>query len=434
MNLVTAEFDEEPLYWIVSKSPGGGHVPVGFPIIVDERTRIICEPAFLFLHERYVKDKIDGPVLNTLCGYADDLKEWFRYCEEFFFSWAEANTDDISSFVRIMRSTYAPQTGRLYATSTINRRKSTILQFYTWARDKKVYRGQPQTDSLLDSNLDYEDAVSSLRSSLHPRAEEDNEVAALQQHEAHELFKELGPLPSELTDEMQESDSSSSHAKFTKSKSIKSSRDRIAGEIAIGSGLRITEVCDLPVSKFTRYKENLPSTARIRINIIGKGGKKRGVDFSGEMIKEIQIYIKNERRRLLESLGLKDNPTELLINPLSAKKTAGHPVNQRTLERAFSSACIRVGLVRFQAVSNFDFEGKVISSSIVEVPLYVFHSLRHTYAIWTYYARKAEDDEPWLYIQARLGHTFLHTTIGTYLKAADDFEAHVSDNFMTLAR
>lgn len=434
VNLANATVDDEPLYWVVSRSPGGGQLPADFPIIVDEKTRIVCEPAFLFLYERYVKGKVDKPVENTLGAYADDLKEWFRYCEEFSFSWTEATADDVKSFIRIMRATYAPQTGRLYATSTINRRKSTIFQFYTWARNQRIYREELQTGSLLDPNFGFEETVSPIRSSLPPRADEDNDVSALQTQEVYELFQTLGPLPSELMKRTHGSGLTSQSANCNEAELPLSSRDRLAGEIALGSGLRISEVRNLPLSKFTQQKENLPDTACIRINIIGKGNKKRRVDFSGLLIKEIQNYIKNERRIILENCNPLTNPTKLLINPISAKKAAGKSVTARTLERAFSSACIKVGLVKLQAVNDFDIDGKVTSQSVVQVPRYVFHSLRHTYAIWTYYARKLKDDEPWLYIQARLGHSSLKTTIDKYLKTATDFEAHVSDNFMALAK
>jgi site-specific recombinase XerD len=434
INLATATGNDEPLYWVVSRSPGRRQLPADFPIIVDEKTRIVCEPAFLFLYERYVKGKVDKPVTNTLGAYADDLKEWFRYCEEFSFSWTEATVDDVTSFIRIMRATYAPQTGRLYATNTINRRKSTIFQFYTWARNQKICREQPQTNSLLDPNIDFEETVNSIRNSLPPRADEDNYVTALQPQEVYELFQALGPLPSELMKKTHESGLTGESASCNDIEPALSSRDRLANEIALGTGLRISEVCNLPFSKFKQLKVSLPDTECIPINIIGKGNKKRMVHFSGLLIKEIQIYIKNERRIILESCSSTTNPTTLLINPISAKKAAGKPVNERTLERVFSSACIKVGLVKFQAVNNFDIDGKVTSQSIVQVPRYVFHSLRHTYAIWTYYARKLKDDEPWFYIQARLGHSSLETTINTYLKIASDFEAKVSDNFMVAAK
>ena len=78
-------------------------------------------------------------------------------------------------------------------------------------------------------------------------------------------------------------------------------------------------------------------------------------------------------------------------------------------------------------------EDGIVSWSVVSklCPLFVVHDLRHTYAVWTYYILKENGEaEPWLYIQAQLGHEDLSTTQDTYLKATGDFEASVSDLYM----
>ena len=81
-------------------------------------------------------------------------------------------------------------------------------------------------------------------------------------------------------------------------------------------------------------------------------------------------------------------------------------------------ACLTLGLV--QIVEKTDPEtGKKF---MYKRPRHSIHDLRHTYAVLTYHAERANGNaEPWKKIQAQLGHRNLQTTIDTYLSHVEIF-------------
>lgn len=57
-----------------------------------------------------------------------------------------------------------------------------------------------------------------------------------------------------------------------------------------------------------------------------------------------------------------------------------------------------------------------------QVPKHSVHDLRHTYAVLTYHAERANGNaEPWKKIQAQLGHAHLQTTVDIYLSHVEIF-------------
>ena len=429
LNSTEAPAPNDSMYWVISHAPASSVLPERFPIIVDELTRVVCEPALLYLYERFVKNNSNKIVENTLGASAEDLKEWFRFCEEFGLPWTFASESDITAFNKAMRATISPLTGRRYKTRTINRRKTTIRQFYIWARGNKMYRIAPPADSLLDPELDFSAANARIRKPLKLAANETKEVSVMQPAQCQRILEALGPLPRKRAvqvDFRQTPIHSDSAKIFFKPKS---SRDRIATQVSLETGMRISEVCGLPLKKFARLADPASDTVDVHIKIIGKGDKSRRVDFPGWLIKEIKNYIRSERQEILTVLNRSNEPEALFINPLSAGRHAGKPLQVRTLERAFADACLSAGETRVEKIQKFDSSG-VTSVHAVSAPLFNYHDTRHTYAVWTYYARKKTESEPWLYIQARLGHADLKTTLNTYLKIAGDFEPNISDRYI----
>ena len=216
---------------------------------------------------------------------------------------------------------------------------------------------------------------------------------------------------------------------------VTSSRDRLAAEIELGAGLRISETLGLKVKQFTRNfgDEKLTDTSSHQISVNGKGSHTRKVKFSGYLIRNILDYISGERAEIISKFGVKNCDT-LLINPMPDKRNSNISPSVRTLERNFSAACIRARCAFDEAATEFrrNLDGTLSEHEFKRrVPAFVFHDLRHTFAVWTYYARKrAGDHEPWMYIQQQLGHANVKTTIDTYLKWAQEFEAEISDSYM----
>lgn len=429
LNSIEAPAPDDSIYWVISHAPASSVLPEGFPIIVDEFTRVVCEPALLYLYDQFVKNNSNAIVENSLDASAEDLKEWFRFCEEFGLPWTYASESDITAFNKAMRATISPLTGKRYKTATINRRKTTIRQFYVWARGNKMYRKEPPADSLLDPDLNFTAINARIRKPLRPAADENKEVSVIQASQSQRILKALGPMPSVRAAQRDFYKNSTPPASGEINPSPKSSRDRIATQVSLETGMRISEVCGLPLKKFANLADPASDTVAVHIKIIGKGKKGRRVDFPGLLIREIKNYICCERQEILTALNMSDEPKALFINPLSAGTHAGKPLQVRTLEREFANACLSAGETKVEKIQKFDALG-VLTVRYVDAPLFNFHDTRHTYAVWTYYVRKKTDAAPWLYIQARLGHADLKTTLQTYLKLASDFEPDMSDRYL----
>ncbi|WP_295994289.1 hypothetical protein [Rugamonas sp.] len=72
----TDGWDEEDICWAITraqKNKSTDLLPAGFPIPVDENSGEVCEPALLFLYERYVESQGGRLVINTLLAYCHDL-------------------------------------------------------------------------------------------------------------------------------------------------------------------------------------------------------------------------------------------------------------------------------------------------------------------------------------------------------------------------
>jgi integrase/recombinase XerC len=144
-------------------------------------------------------------------------------------------------------------------------------------------------------------------------------------------------------------------------------------------------------------------------------------------------YIDHERKQALtvaKRLGLIKNvpePESLFLNGPEARRHAGKPLQNGTIDVHFHQATLTAGLTHI-VHKTYPETGEHYTS--IE-PSHVFHDLRHTFATWLYWFEKSQgNQEPWKKIQARLGHTELSTTTDLYLRAVADFEAHVSDTTM----
>lgn len=432
-----AEVVQWPTTWAVvptSRAEMSGRLlPAGFPLLVDDETGIVCEPVLLFLYEEYVRKRLGKFKENTVSAYAYDLKDWMIFLDEFEISWSSATAIDLEKFCSAMLATNSPETGSSYSSKTIIRRKSTIQLFYRWARKARLYPssglGRHGADNESDGVL-----IGGKNVQIELDASEQQHVSVMRREQARAIMGELGPLPKDWY----RGDPVGNSAEATRtSHAIRAttSRDRLAAEIALGAGLRISETLGLKVQQFTRNfgGANLTDTSSHQISVTGKGNRTRKLRFSGYLIKNILDYISGERAEIVSKFGVKSCDT-LLINPTPGKKNSEISPSARTLERNFSAACIRAGCAFDEVAMGFR---RNLDDTVSEhefkrrVPAFVFHDLRHTFAVWTYYARKrAGDNEPWMYIQQQLGHANVRTTIDTYLKWAQEFEAEVSDSYM----
>lgn len=100
-------------------------------------------------------------------------------------------------------------------------------------------------------------------------------------------------------------------------------------------------------------------------------------------------------------------------------------------QQSFKMAAIAGGLTETTIKTDPD----TWKQYAVKEAAHSFHDLRHTFACMLYHAEKRNGNpEPWKLIQGRLGHKHLSTTMNTYLRVVDEFEARVSDRMSDFFR
>lgn len=414
-----------------ANQPARRHLlPEGFPFVVDDVTGVVSELVLLYLYEEHYKRRSFIFVPNKLLAYAYDCKDWLAHLDFTGITWHQATVTDLSFYCGVLRATVSPTTGKAYSNLTIRRRKSTIEGLYAWARQAGLAPDVIPNEALLfpivgTSTHDSEETRETVE--IPQTADDCGPIRVMAHEQSVSILNALGPLPSvrDATAPIRE-DLDVLATRHT-------SRDRLAAEYALNVGLRVSEVRGLSVNNFAAYRaEDIDPVRNYQLEIIGKGRRQRTTLIPGWLIGETLKYIKGERSEIVSLCKSGTDPSALLLNPASTTRYAGGRVSVRTLERQFESACMRAGQYTDESRTLVEHtEGGIAQRAFLKrVARFVFHDLRHTYAVWTYYARKASgDSEPWLFIQARLGHAHLSTTLNTYLAAADTFEATVSDMF-----
>lgn len=161
-----------------------------------------------------------------------------------------------------------------------------------------------------------------------------------------------------------------------------------------------------------------------------KGSKPRTVDLPVWLVSELLAYIDGERAASLKQGSIRRQRSHkgLFVNPLHSSGAIGVHTSKRSLQEEFEKGVRNAGLVVTVAKMDPDTGDMYFR----EMPKFSCHDLRHTYAVWTYYARRRNgDSEPWLYIQAKLGHESVNTTMKIYLRVMKEFEAKISDGVMS---
>lgn len=408
-------------------------VPIGFPFLMfksDSGVGIV-KPASLYLCSRFlvlrlIKRSGRIPIKrtyskNTALAYATDLKDWWEYLQVAGLQWDQVEHADLRSYRDIMLQTVSPATHRPYSRSTVRRRISTLLSFYEWASHQGLY--QDRTGVLNRRELNWSRPLDTIamahvgvsrskKSDLIPAPQRgiDDAVRAMLPTEYRLIAEQLGPLPSEAP-------------------SLERSRDRLATELSLHSGMRIDEVTNLTQWQILDLvpKPESPHSIHYMTITKTKGLRARRIEVPNWLLNEVLIYIEGERRHAVEAgkrAGGTRDPGTLFVNSSFARHNAGKPYRADSLDDAFRKAVKRAGLVRTEERINPESGIPYLT----QAPRFSFHDLRHTFAIFRYYAeRRAGNAEPWKIIQALLGHQALHTTTELYLRPTAEFEAHISD-------
>ena len=405
-------------------------LPAGFLFLVDDDTGRIVEPVLLYLADRFISRK-GYSQLNTLRATVYILKDWWAFLSEFAIVWYEVSTDDLRFYRDAMLQTVSPKTHRPYDVDTVRRRLSTVLQFYDWAHQEAFFSENLNAKSVrqIVRSMD-RNAMAHLDSSANlievsdllplPQGGADDAVRPLTETEYRTIAHLLGPLPPEQDQKATDS---------------RPTRDRLIAEVAIHTGMRRDEISSLTVWQILDLRPD-PSrpfeVVKLRITKT-KGLRPRCVFMPNWLVVALHWYIDHERKQALTAAkiywlkGKVTEPTVLFLNGPEARRHAGKPLQNGTIDRYFRRATIASGLTH----SVHKTHPETGAHYIEQEPRHVFHDLRHTFATWIYWFEKSiGNPEPWKKIQARLGHTELSTTTGLYLRAVADFEAQVSDATM----
>jgi len=412
-------------------------LPRGFPFLVDDDTEAVVEPALLFLVDAYLT-KTGFWNRNTTKRAAYDLLDWWRFLGHQCRPWDLADGADLDAYRDSMVGQISPRTHEEYKPETIRARRTLVRRFYAWAHKRGFCDGNlPEATEIREVYLPADrDPLAHIHSGKRriavdpgtPRSttRPGEKVRPLIVGDPKDpsfprIARHLGPLPSERG-----ADDSTP------------SRDRLAAELSVSTGLRVDEVAKLTVfqilvlpvggdpERFTTM--HVTKTKRL---------VERDVNVPNYLIPDLHAYIDGERKECIavaRRYWLKkksDEPKVLFVNGVDAHPNAGKPVGADTLSAAFRRAVVKAGLTEWVTKTD-PHTGEVRQ---VRVPRHRYHDLRHTYALWTYHALVEQGiSEPWKIIQSLLGHAHLSTTLDTYLRVVNVEKARTADGAYEIMR
>jgi site-specific recombinase XerD len=208
---------------------------------------------------------------------------------------------------------------------------------------------------------------------------------------------------------------------------LKDRRERLIADVMVATGLRISETHALTLSTLPDPTRSENRDARyLPQQIIGKGGKRRTIEWPVTLLAKVRRYAREERDDIIASAELRDpaykDPDIIWLN------VRGKPLTTRHVERVFRDASKDTG--------------------VKATP----HNLRHTYAtrllghllraealsqeaVGARGGRPTAGDmamNPLRYVQRRLGHSQI-STVFVYLHLIEDVDPRVlsaTDDFV----
>jgi integrase len=364
-----------------------------------------------FLHVHYV-DNNSTCSPHTWSKAAYGLKSWFQFVQAIGRDWHDAVERDRTDYRDAYLSSISPKTGQAYGTAGVRDAMVVVRQFYHYCAHRGLYHGdigqdlaENEQSSSLDSASPFYRGPSDFinRDRALPPIRPSEKVHPLTTPDLKLLLAEVGPQAS-----MRENDQ-----RFV--------RDRLICDLGWAVGLRLNEINTLKTLQFLSLNPspNAPFQA-MPLTIQGaKGGKVRRVLIPAWLVMDAIAFIDGERNlSLRERLSTGRSPETQLILGHPGSREAGCPISNGALQKMFRVACLSAKIV--EIVEKTD-PGTGIAFEYVK-PKHSIHDLRHTYAVLTYHAERANGNpEPWKKIQAQLGHSSLQVTINTYLAHVEIF-------------
>ena len=365
-------------------------VPNGFPFIYNVETGMPVAPVLLHVLRTWRTPKVgaEGPrSLDTAAAQAYDICDFLEHLDAYGTSFTSVDQAIFNAWVDNKSRIPSERTGRVLAQSTILRQIAHVSSFCRSDEFKTI------GEATFDKNA----------APLGGRIDEP-EIHPFTVDEWKLLLPHLGPLPSERGS----------------SNLLKSSALRLIAEWAVRTGARRTEIANLRVDMMENLEAdpNARDQARRLMLRVTKGGRPRALWVPVDLVIETRLYIEEERAAIL-SRSKRPDHGYLFVNTGRTLRDRGSPIQRGTITTWFRKAVISARLTR-RLVSGVDGSFKLNR--------FVFHDLRHTFAVWTYVSleRLGEVKRPWKIVQARLGHRSLDTTEKIYLAFIEEHETEIS--------
>lgn len=413
-------------------------LPEGFPfLVVDEEAKII-EPALLFLRDKAYKRGPRHKNFNTANAFAFDLRDWFDYLAHVQWTnpltnrveigkpWDVAGESDYVAYRDAAQEIVSYKTKRQLASRTISRRQGTVEAFYTYAKKKSWYAGDFLINKVKKGRVA---TLNDLGGKKARRKNSDDNGTKSEYRETSEFGEPVRPLSAV---EWQLIQQALCPLPTKRGDDWRPSRNRVACETAIATGLRVDELASLTVYQVQELNKlwllaseemredgffPLPITKTKRL-------KPRTVKVPGYLIRELMAYMDGEREESIRNGQARaDNkrqkykrPVSLFVNDADSAQHCGKAISATSLSWAFKQACMAAHITHL--VEKIDIEtGERYHEKLVR---HRFHDLRHTFAVWKYHSEKVDGNaEPWKEIQTLLGHSSLKTTLDIYLAIID---------------
>lgn len=378
--------------------------PVGAPFLVSEVSGLPIEETVRFMRDKYVSlgrsRRQKSPRTIQSCAY--DLKDYLDFLDSQGLKILEVQVTDIENYVHSMTLARSDVTGREFAKKTIGKRMSTLRTYYSWAQERGLTKHAIPTDSggLGKSQGLWERPSDQI---YDPDVQKpDFKVRTIPADDLSKIMRASGSLIHDVrVPEFQEAP-----------------KLRLMFECALDAGLRRYEIPLLKVSELRKSLKRVVSDeplSKARFDVFGKGGRWREVMMPLWLLQNLEKYASGTRasaiaRRVAMEPSFQDH------GYLFVHDGRGRKIGNRLAIRYMSDPMRKIqsalGIHAGESENRDPYDR-----------FYGVHALRHTYAVNEYLARKqAGDPEPWLYVQAQLGHRYLQTTISIYLNIATEFE------------
>lgn len=382
-------------------------------LFLDTRNKMdLFEEPTRFLDERYVRSGSTASP-HTWAKAAYGLKSWFQFLQAIDLDWLNAGEQDRIDFRDTYLGSISQKTGRAYGSAGVRDAMIVIRSFYQYCADRGMYYGDIGASSVAaECKVPIDrDALVHTRSAgiirnrdrALPKLRPGVKIHPLTPRDLKNLLFHVGPQAGARDGDQ------------------RVARDRLICDLGWAVGLRLNEINSLTTLQFmTLSTDHCAPFVSMALTVHhGKGNKTRQVMIPAWLVMDVHAYMEGERAASLRACSTKNRylPTRLLLGH-EHSGSAGKPITNAALQKMLREACLSLGLV--EIIEKTDPETG--TKFTCKTPRHSMHDLRHSYAVLTYHAERANGNaEPWKKIQAQLGHRNLQTTIDTYLSHVEIF-------------